>query len=63
MSLKLCFSKDLKTSLRLQKVAIFHPLQGRPSQNGYFEFDLWNTSTPISLAYLASNQQLQEGIL
>ena len=26
MSLKLCFSKDLKTSLRLQKVAIFHPL-------------------------------------
>ena len=38
-------------------------IQGRPSQNGYFEFDFLNTSTPISLEYLASNQQLLKGIL
>ena len=33
-------------------------LQGRPSQNGFFEFEFLSTSTSTSLVYLASNQQL-----
>ena len=52
----------MKTNQKRNYKNSINVIQGRLFQNGYFEFDFWNTSTPISLVYLASNQQLLKGI-
>ena len=53
----LYFSPSYKNSV-VNSTHFVQIIQGRPSQNGFFQFDFLEPSTGVPLVYLASNQQL-----